>query len=117
MMIKEENKPTQFNIGGAKVCQVCFTKILGVSKKQIYSRGSNTDRIVDYPVKTKILKYLNDSEAKNQFQPDKREVHVSYTSYRQCYSEFYEECMNEGEQTISSYNYFHRVWKKFMPNF
>jgi hypothetical protein len=116
LMIKENGETTKFNIGGIRVCQVCFSKVLGISKKQIYSRGSNMDRIVDFPVKTKILKFLDDLEAKNQFQPDKREVHVSYTSYRQCYNEFYEECLNEGEQTIGSYKYFHHVWKKQRPN-
>jgi hypothetical protein len=73
MMISEKFKPNQFIIGGIKVCQVCFTKLFGISNNLIYSKALNTTRVSDYPIKQKVLHFLRDLESKNQFnQTEKR---------------------------------------------
>ncbi len=57
MMPDEDARPIKFLIGGTKVCQVCFTKVFGISKNLIYSKALITTRSIEFPIKQKVLAF------------------------------------------------------------
>ena len=74
-----------FKIGLQSVCQICFIKVFGISKKLIYSDNQSISKLC-YLHESKInaINFLTKLSENGNIVPDCNEIHLDYNSKKNC---------------------------------